>query len=135
MHVSDRSGATTKAVKAALEMAEIWTFLPVELQPIFHMQIAIGAGRVDSATLSAGTGRFFVVDGHEVSDIIHLVHANIPLQLQCPILISNSAREEVVCAPQPEGDRKVNGGVWAVFKGLDLFWGGFHSARPLLREH
>ena len=94
-----RANATLRATRAAMEMAADRSHLLPQLAPVFRLQIGIGVGATNTATLSAASHCFFVTDGVEVTSTVAFVQQNVPASVECQILMSHGAYQEVCAGP------------------------------------
>jgi len=93
--VASSSEAARKAATAAMEMALARRTLPSSLQGQLALQVCIGYGLCDVATLTAGGHRFFVVGGREVRLAREAVLKAAAKQVQAEVLLTETAQAEV----------------------------------------
>jgi len=93
--VSTSSEGARKAATAAMEMALVRRSLPSSLQEHLMLQVCVGYGPCDVATLTAGGHRFFVVGGREVRLAREAVLKAAPKQVRAEVFLTETAQAEV----------------------------------------
>jgi len=114
----NRSASPSTAILAALEMRDVGSTLPPDLQRSFTLRIGIGSGMCATSTLSAAGHRFFIVTGREANVATDIAAGDgIPAALRSQILVSSDFAKEVfyavVCSPR-------------VYLGSELLWEPLH---------
>jgi len=93
--VSTSSEGARKAATAAMEMALVRRSLLSSLQEHLMLQVCVGYGPCDVATLTAGGHRFFVVGGREVRLAREAVLKAAPKQVRAEVFLTETAQAEV----------------------------------------